>query len=231
MTNEYNIYIDETCHLEHDGIPVMCIGSIKLPKEKYSELTDAIKKIKVKHHNPTEIKWNKLSMSRLALYKELIDLLFDSPMQFRAVLVKKKERLNNALYNESDHNVFYYKAAYYLLRYDISSTATYRVYFDIKEAHATKRLKKISEILDRTCGIGKFTHFQNIKSDEIEFVQLADLLIGAIGYRNRDDIKKTSAVKNELIDYIEYKAGQSLAQETAKWKNKFNIFDLPLRSE
>ena len=36
MTNEYNIYIDETCHLEHDGIPVMCIGSIKLPKEKYN---------------------------------------------------------------------------------------------------------------------------------------------------------------------------------------------------
>ena len=103
------------------------------------------------------------------------------------------------------------------------------MYFDIKEANATTRLDKISKILERTCGVGKFTHFQNIKSDEIEFVQLADLLIGAIGYRNRDDIKKTSAVKNELISYIEYKAGQSLSQETAKWKNKFNIFDLPLR--
>ncbi len=231
MSNEYNIYIDETCHLEHDGIPVMCIGYIKLPKENYKGLTDKIRKLKLKYHNPTEIKWNKLSMSRIALYKELIDLLFASSMQFRAVLVKRKDRLNNALYNENDHNIFYYKAAFYLLRYDVLPTATYRVYFDIKETYATQRLKKISEILDRVCGIGRFTHFQNIKSDEIEFVQLADLLIGAIGYRSRDDIVKKSVVKNELIKYIEFKAGQSLDQKTEKNNTKFNIYDFPLRSE
>ena len=229
MKNEYNIYIDETCHLEHDGIPVMCIGYIKLPKENYRELSDKIKKSKLKHHNPTEIKWNKLSMSRMELYKELIDLLFDSQMQFRAVLVKRKDLLNNALYNENDHNIFYYKSAYYLLRYDILRYATYRVYFDIKESHATQRLKKTSQILDRVCGEGRFVHFQNIKSDEIEFIQLADLLIGAIGYSNRDDIDKNSRVKNLLIGYIEMKAGQSLKQETARWKTKFNIYHLPLK--
>ena len=30
---EYNIYCDESCHLEHDGIKPMAIGAVWCPKE------------------------------------------------------------------------------------------------------------------------------------------------------------------------------------------------------
>jgi len=31
MRDTYNIYCDESCHLEHDGIPTMVIGAVWCP--------------------------------------------------------------------------------------------------------------------------------------------------------------------------------------------------------
>ena len=46
MTNKmFNLYIDESCHLEHDGIQIMCIGYTKIEYEKYPIIKDDIKKI------------------------------------------------------------------------------------------------------------------------------------------------------------------------------------------
>ena len=30
---QFAFYIDESCHLEHDHFPVMCIGYIKVPED------------------------------------------------------------------------------------------------------------------------------------------------------------------------------------------------------
>ena len=226
----YNIYIDETCHLEYDKIPVMCIGYIMIDKDQQEQLSKQIKTIKLKHRSPTELKWNKLSISRLNLYKELVDLFFDSSMQFRVILIKNKDKIDNQTYNEDDQKVFYYKSAFYLLRNNIKANEERRVYFDINEKYSSHRLKKISTILEKVCGKGKFTHFQNIKSDESEFIQLADFFIGAVAYSNRNDIINSSKVKLQIIEYIEEKSRYSLKIGTPPWATKFNIFDFQLRS-
>ncbi|MGL6180167.1 MAG: DUF3800 domain-containing protein [Tannerellaceae bacterium] len=227
--SEYNMYIDESCHLEHDKAPFMCIGYIRLDRTQQQTLSKKIKQLKLDYHTPTEIKWNKLSYSRLSFYKSLIDYFFESDMAFRAVLIKDKSIVDNTTFNENDHNIFHYKSAFYLLRFNIESTATYRVYFDIKDSKGKRRLQRLSSILDKVCGINKFSHFQDIRSHESEFIQLCDLFIGAIGYKTRHDINKTSKVKNELIDYIESKLGYSLDIGTSSCELKFNIFELKLR--
>lgn len=227
--NIYNIYIDESCHLEHDGAPFMCIGYIKINQTDKQVLSEKIKQIKLKHCSPTELKWNKLSYSRMPLYKALVDYFVESKMDFRAVLIRNKAKVDNKTYNQSDHNIFYYKAAFYLLKHNVSQYASYRVYFDIKDSNGKRRLKKLSTVLGRIYGEGRFTHFQDIRSHESEFIQLSDLFIGAIGYKTRKDIEKTSKVKNELVEYIEYKLGYSLDAGTPPWENKFNIFDFQLR--
>ena len=226
-----NIYVDETCHLEHDGIPVMCIGYIKINRKDKQRISRDIRNIKIRHRSPTELKWNKLSYSRIDLYKELVDYFFDSPMEFRVVLVKNKDRLNNVKYNLSDNKVFYYKAAFYLLRFQMQDGVERRVYFDINERYSSERLHKISSILTRVCGTGCFTHFQNIRSEESDFIQLADFFIGAVSYINRDDIEHTSTVKMEVVEYIRRKTGLSLQCGTPSWQTKFNIFDFHLREE
>ena len=102
MSKVYNIYIDESCHLEKDDSEVMCIGYIKIDNTKYSLFKKEIKKIKLKHKSPTEIKWNRLSMSRLPLYKDIIDYFFSSEMEFRCVLIKNKNNLDHKRYNRND---------------------------------------------------------------------------------------------------------------------------------
>lgn len=43
----YNVYCDETCHLEHDGINVMVLGAIWCPQNKLKEINQRIRQIKV----------------------------------------------------------------------------------------------------------------------------------------------------------------------------------------
>ena len=93
MSTTYNIYIDESCHLQDDDSEVMCIGYTKINQDDYFNVKQAIKEIKLKHKSPTEIKWNKLSMSRWEMYKDLIDYFFESTIEFRSVLVKNKQNL------------------------------------------------------------------------------------------------------------------------------------------
>jgi Protein of unknown function (DUF3800) len=225
-----NIYIDESCHLEHDGFPVMCIGYTKLEDDQYELLKEGIKSIKLKHKSPTEIKWNKLSLSRLGLYKELIDYFFVKPINFRCILVKYKDKLNHADFNQGDHDNFYYKLAYFLLNSATNppNGNEYRVYFDIKDTRGKERLSKIKTVFEnKHHGQSPFVHFQHIHSLENEFLQLTDLFIGAITYKSRkeDEKENASEVKRAIVQYLEQKSGYVLDEGTEPWEEKFNIFD------
>lgn len=233
------IYIDESCHLENDKLPLMCIGYTKLNAENYSIYKEEIKAIKRKHHSPKEIKWNKTSLSRLALYKELIDYFFEKDIQFRAILVKNKSQLNHEKYNKGDHNSFYYKLVFLLLRnpWVNSNEDSYKVILDIKDTRGKERLinldKRLKEEYNKRFSVSSpFHFFQHIRSDENEFLQIADFFIGAITYKARKEHKKDSAskVKIEIIKYLEEKSGYVLHDGTDPLEEKFNIFDFQIQT-
>lgn len=228
MSNTVRIYIDESCHLENDNFPVMCVGGLYVEEDDWKSISDRMKQIKLKHHSPTELKWNKVSSSRMPLYKDLIDFFFEQKkLKFSALLIKHKENINNERYNGGDHNIFYYKTMFYLIR-DFQSSDIYKVYMDIKDNRGKARLDILSRVLGRVCGPDKYTHFQNIRSEESLFIQLTDLFIGAIVYKQRGDIIKQSETKNAIIEYIEYKSGYSITESTPPWEKKFKIWDFQL---
>ncbi len=66
----YDLFVDESCHLEHDKISVMCIGYIKVPRMAYDELKQRFSNVKNKHGIENEIKWSKYSKARLPLYTD-----------------------------------------------------------------------------------------------------------------------------------------------------------------
>jgi len=68
-----NIYIDESCHLEHDQMTIMCIGYSKIKTDQYIANKEEIRRLKLRYRIPAEIKWNSISASQLPLYMELID--------------------------------------------------------------------------------------------------------------------------------------------------------------
>jgi len=45
MSTTYNIYCDESCHLEHDHMPVMAIGGIWCPLEQVSDISQKIRSL------------------------------------------------------------------------------------------------------------------------------------------------------------------------------------------
>lgn len=232
MSILYNLYIDETCHLEHDKQSVMCIGYTKIPHNDYLKVKDDLRKIKLKHKSATEIKWSKVSLSRIELYKDWIDYFFDQNIAFRCVLVKNKRNLDHDKFNRGDHNAFYYKMIYLLLhnKYVNPSDEQYRVILDIKDSRGIERLKELDECLNPLEDEKSFVYFQHIRSHENELIQLSDLLIGAVGFKARKEHTKPDAskVKCELIDYLEKKSGYSLDEGTIPWESKFNIFDFQI---
>ena len=95
---EYNIYCDETCHLEHDGINTMALGAIWCDREKKSEIFNRIREIKEEYglSRNFEIKWNKVSPAKKDFYLRLIDYFFDDvDIHFRALVVSDKSVLNH----------------------------------------------------------------------------------------------------------------------------------------
>lgn len=237
---EYNIYIDESCHLENDKQPLMCIGYTKIPNSLYHQYKEEIKAIKLKHKSPTEIKWNKLSYSRIDLYKELIDYFFEKEIQFRAILVKNKHQLNHEKFNKGDHNSFYYTLVFFLLRNPWVNylECPHKVILDIKDTRGKERLKKLDTRLNLEYNnkykiSSPFQFFQHIRSDENEFLQLADFFIGAITYKARKLHKeeRASQVKSEILNYLEEKSGYKLDDGTNPLEEKFNIFDFQLQTK
>lgn len=75
IKENYNIYCDESCHLENDGQKVMVLGAVWCPKSLTQDIFQRIRDIKVRHNlNPNyEIKWNKVSNTKLNFFLDLID--------------------------------------------------------------------------------------------------------------------------------------------------------------
>ena len=233
IIKEYNFYCDESCHLENDGMPVMCIGYTKIETSLYLKTKNEIKSLKLKHKSPTELKWNKLSMSRINLYKDLIDYFFESEIEFRCVLIKNKQNLDNTKYNDGDHSTFYDKVVYQLLRINAIENCHYKIHLDVKEKFGRTRLNSIEKVFtNKHKGESPFKNFQHIHSNENELLQLTDLFIGAITHKCRPEYNSpnASAVKKAVISYLELKSGYSLNVGTEPWESKFNIFNFQLKS-
>lgn len=227
MSIEYNIYCDESCHLENDGINVMVLGAIKCPKEQRMRISKEIKAIKARHKLPTdfEIKWTKVSKTKLPFYLELINYFFNTPeLSFRGLIIPDKSKLNHSKYNNT-HNDFYYKMYFHLINVMLENSNRYNVYLDIKDTQGSKKVEKLEEVLananydfDREM----IKNIQQVHSHEAEQLQLADLIIGALGYVNRG--LETSSSKVEIVERIQKLSGFSLKKNTLLSAKKFNLF-------
>lgn len=85
MNKTFNIYCDESCHIENDGNAFMFFGSISCAYPQVKRHTARIKELKDKHKFNAEIKWSNVSNSKLGFYIELIDYFFDTDLRFRTI--------------------------------------------------------------------------------------------------------------------------------------------------
>lgn len=227
---EYNIYCDESCHLEHDNSPVMVLGAVSCPKEKKAQIYNDIRNIKSKYNLSTylEIKWTKVSKSKIDFYNEIINYFWsNSDISYRGLVVKDKSRLNHGKYNAGDHNLWYYKMYFLMLNEIIRPENKYNILVDIKDTKGGKRLSTLHKVLcnniyDFKCDVVK--NVVQIDSKDSELLQLADLINGAICYYNRGlyGMKKSNVGKNTIVDLLQ--ARYQLNTKTKLNEQKFNLF-------
>lgn len=224
---EYNIYCDESCHLEHDGIKPMAIGAVWCPKEAKDIIFTRLREIKVEHglKPHCELKWNAVSQSKLAYYKDVMNYFFDNQdLHFRVLLVRDKSELNHAAYHQS-HDSFYYKMYFDMLKNIIEPTSSYNIYLDIKDTRGQAKVNRLLEYLRTTkydFDRNVIRKIQQVRSHEVELVSLADFLIGAVTYTHRG--LTTNSAKLELIEMFKRRSGYSLMNSTLYREDKTNIF-------
>ncbi|WP_072932991.1 DUF3800 domain-containing protein [Nissabacter archeti] len=226
-TETLNIYCDESCHLLNDHLGVMVLGALYCPNEITQKIARDIRVIKKRHglHQGFEIKWTKVSLSKVEFYLDIFEYFFsEQHLQFRAVIIPNKEILDHNSFSQ-DHNTFYYKMFYYVLKNIIQKGHCHRIYLDIKDTLGTEKINKLREVLHNShhdfsqeC----IERIQHVRSHEVEHLQLTDLFIGAMGYVHRG--LTGNAGKIQLIDYIKNRTGLLLTQSTSTAYKKFNIF-------
>lgn len=227
MSQIYNIYCDESCHLEHDHQKIMALGALWCDKEKTKEAFKRIREIKQKYNlnKNFELKWSKVSPAKIDFYLNIIDYFFDDDdLHFRCLTVPDKSLLDHKAFNQT-HDDFYYKMYFDLLKTIFNPEDKYRVYIDIKDTRGGEKVKKLHDVLcNNMYDFNReiVENMQIVKSNEVELMQLNDFLLGAVSYINRG-LNKSDA-KNTLIKRIQERSGYSLTKSTLFRENKFNIF-------
>ena len=224
---QISVFCDESCHLLNDRQGVMVLGAVWCPADQARRLALLLRRLKVDHglSRTFESKWTKVSPAKAAFYTALVDLfLEESCLHFRGLVVSDKTKLDHATFGQT-HDDWYYKMYFQLLHPILRSDAQYRIYLDIKDTRSATKVRKLGEVLananldfDRTMVRG----VQVVRSHDVELIQLADLLIGAIAYRNRN--LHGNAGKEAVLDRITSRSGRSLVRSTILGEQKLNLF-------
>ena len=228
LRQAYNIYCDESCHLEHDGQQAMVLGAVWCPLERTHDLSEGLRQIKSKHGlaRDFEVKWTKVSPGKADFYLELVSYFFENDgLHFRALIVPDKSKLNHAAFPGQDHDLWYYKMYFDMLKVILNPHAEYRIYIDIKDTRGAAKVRKLHEVLcnnqyDFNRSI--IHRVQQIRSYEAELLQLADLMIGAVAYTNRG--LGGNSGKEQIVEAIQERSGYGLTSTTLLKEDKVNLF-------
>ena len=237
VKSDYLIYCDESCPLEHE--PITLLGAIGCSYQNKDKIVKDLRDLKSKYftNSKYETKWIKVSQSKVEYFKDLINYFHDNnDIHIRILVAKDKKYLNNDKYNAGDYQEWYYKMYYYLLDKFIDANYDYYMLYDEKDKYTTYKMNKVKDILKNKKKFNSTDLFdfriKQINSKESELMQLLDVVMGAVGYKNRGFLnKKKGEAKKEIVMYLESIFGKSISETTSQFESKFNIFVWTPRKE
>ena len=191
----FNFYCDESTHLRSDQQPYMILGYVSVDTDKIKKMKSDINTLKEKHNFFSEIKWVNLSSSKKDFYLELIQYFFENDLSFNAIVIDKSECVD---FDFHEFEEFYYEMYLELLQNNIRPEEQYNIYLDIKDTLSSWKLSRLKRLLQEDKK--SINNLQNIHSHESLFLQITDVLIGALNYDLRGKTKVTA--KSEIINLI-----------------------------
>ena len=205
----------------------MLYGYVSIASNQIKICKEQIKAIKEKYAYTDELKWVNIHDKTYQVYKDLVDYFFLTDMKFKVVIADKTQI--DASRPEYTFNDFYYRMYFQLLHHDIDLEHTYNIYIDIKDTCSQQKLHQLREALKWNASI---RNFQFIKSHESVFVQLADVLMGAINYQLRiqnGDIEGKVIAKRKIVEIINQHTPISLKPVSPLSNKKFKLSFITLK--
>lgn len=205
------------------------IGGLKLRRDDRDDLKEKIRTLKDKYAVYGELKWTKVSFSKLNFYKELIDLFFSygNDLRFRCIVIDSSV-INLELYHDDDAELGFYKFYYQLLNHWLLEGNCYQIFTDNKTNRKKNRLGTLKSTLIISNIFSKIYDIQAIPSKESVIMQLTDILLGAASAKFNNSLQVGSA-KWEFLNFIEDRLQRQISP-TNKDEMKFNVFKINLRN-
>ncbi len=220
----------------------MVIGGIIAQRENEQRFAEAMALYRQSQNMRSELKWTRVSDQKLKEYRALIDLFFsvNRAFHFKAIVVDTQE-IDNRRYNKSDPELGFYKLMYQFLLHSFGAylqPADRCIVFLDQRTTSHYKLSTLCAILNN--GLRKkygFEHqpvrnIQATNSKDSDLIQIADVLMGAIGYEMNGAHTRTGAKRGKVVlaEYIAQKAGLlNLQQPTPRSQKHFSIWHFHFR--
>lgn len=225
MASVANIYCDESRY-SNPNDSYLVIGAVKCLRERKRQLVGELNEIKDCYGIGGEFGWKSVSKNKGDFYKSVIDWFVDcDDLLFRCVVVNKSN-----LWSADEEDGFY--IVYHQLLYHwLVSGNSYYVYLDRKKNSGQRRIDVLKAKTEQYMPSGcRLVCMEEVESRESVLVQMADLLIGCMGFEwnSHTDLTKhpdASPFKVELCRYLAKRLGRpSLRFSTWATEPKFNVF-------
>jgi hypothetical protein len=221
---DFEVYCDESgqdlFRSRASGQRYVLIGGVWIKAGERPEHKRSIRALRAQHGVHGEFKWRRVSRSRVEFYKRLVGLFFDRDIRFRVVVLRADE-LDAVQFHDADNELMFYKFYYQLLHHWILDFNRYRIFVDTKTNRVQGRLRVLERCLSNA-NLSSKVEVQALPSQELDLIQLADVIIGAVSYRFHG--WTTSKAKREVVQEIESHLPNGRIEPTPKAEEKFNVF-------
>lgn len=220
----YNIFADEASITDSR---YMLIGGLWVPWDSESSVRNMFHEVRQKHALKAEMKWTKVSNFMLPAYQDYVDTFFAfEELSFKCILIDT-QLVDYRTFHKNDAELGFYKFYFQLISRTLMPQNQYWLYMDERSNRKRNRLSTLEIIVNRWCkrnhGVEPLRTIEARQSHHEDFIQLADVLLGAISYAWHE--RKESKAKLALQAHIAQRIGwPTLRLATQSSSPKINIW-------
>ena len=235
------VFVDES---SQNGHPFMVLGALVVPGHAVPACEQSITEILSRARMFGEVKWTKVSRSKLAVYQRLaaehFRLVTAAGVEFHALVVDA-QGLDHASYNDGDAELGFNKFLFELLWHRAGRRygGDERIVVHLDSRTANRDLTELTLCLNRraTREFGgqvrvPFARVAFRDSKNSRIMQIADLLTGAVAWHKNDHDSRDnpSAARLQLANEIAEHAGRRrLGADTPRGQWALNVWNIRLK--
>lgn len=205
----------------------MLIGGLWVPQDKEVAMRRTFEEIRAQRHLQAEMKWTKVSRKKLPDYKAFLDLFWlDTRIHFNCIVIDTHIP-DHKEFNQGDKELGFYKFYNLIIVRHLKPENLYWLYTDDRNNRKSYRLSELQEAINS--GWKDRSHVEPLRnieprsSKDEDFIQLADILLGAIAYEWNG--YSGSLPKLDVAKYIAGRLGEASLHFTGSRGAKVDIWE------